>query len=88
MQTTKSLPFECPGMGISQAAGWFDLNGKRVWVSFMADSIGHGKRRTWSVTASNYTEAEKPLHVQATVKDCYRYEAADAALTELAAFIR
>lgn len=82
---TKGLKFETPGMGISQAADWFNINGKRYWISFMCDSAGRGKRRTWHVTATHY--ADKPIRVTVSKIDCFRYQAADLAIAEFAAFL-
>jgi hypothetical protein len=88
---TKELKFENVGMGIALAAGWFEIAGARRWVDFMSASEGRGQRRTWTVTANHYVngrpEAGKAQRVTITKRECFRYEAADEALAELAAWL-
>lgn len=87
MTSTQTLRFENPGMGLSVAADWFLVNGRKYWISFMTQSEGRGKRRTWHVIASHYTGEGKPVKVSVSKVDCFRYEATDIALAELAAFL-
>jgi len=87
MTTTKALRFENVGMGIALAADYFPVKGDRKWIDFMSTSEGRGQRRTWHVTANHYPNGlvtgGKGIRVTITMRDCYRYEAAAAALAEL-----
>ena len=86
----KEMTFSNVGRGISAAADWFEINGKREWVSFMAwrvdgtDRYSARKNRcTWEVTASFHNDNGDTVRASAIVGDCYRYNAADAALAAL-----
>jgi len=82
----KTLKFGNIGMGVSVASDWFDINGQRKWISFLAGSEGRGKRRKWAVTASNH-QGEKPVHIQAQIANGFRYEAAELALQEITKYL-
>ena len=80
----KGLTFENIGQGVTVAAAWFHLDGKSHWVDFTATRTGTGRRRaTWIVTATMHRKEGADRRAQVTLRNCYRYEAVEAAVDAL-----
>jgi len=80
----KRLAFENIGQGFTVAAGWFHLDGKAHWVDFTATRTGTGRRRAaWTVSATMHRKEGSNRRAQVTLRNCYRYEAVQAAVDAL-----
>jgi hypothetical protein len=85
MDDLKTLKFDALGRGMSSAAAWFTIAGVRQCVQFSAAHEGprSSTRRTWHVIATYYTSTGTRMRSSVTIRNCYRYEAAQAALDAL-----
>lgn len=79
--------FENVGRGIAIASGWVTIKNRKYWVSITASSIGLGKKRNWDMCLTLNGDGANTISFSFSKKDCFRYEAVEAALTDISSVL-
>ena len=69
------------------ASGWCKINGNNEWLVVYAstDAKLGARKAKWSILATYTNDDGEKYQTEATVRDCYRYEAAQIAVDALTA---